>query len=106
MSKPLFIPLKAEHFDDFASGIKTHERRVYGPGWNTGTCYVGREVRLSRGYGKRYRLSGSITSVRTVPFAEIDQAHHAALIACYGAGVVRENIIEVGVYVEGVNRGQ
>lgn len=59
--KPLFIPLKGEYFDQFASGEKTVEYRPYGPRWNAGTCPIGREVVLSRGYGKAHRLRGVVT---------------------------------------------
>lgn len=59
MSKPLFIPLKAEHFDAFASGHKVHEYRLAGGRWNEATCRVGRAVVLARGYGWP-RLAGTI----------------------------------------------
>lgn len=59
--KSLFIPLKAEHYDRFASGEKTEEFRKYGPRWNEKTCTPGRKVTLSRGYGKKDRLHGVIT---------------------------------------------
>ena len=62
MSKPLFIPLKTEYFDRFADGTKTYELRLYGPRWNEKTCAVGREVILSKGYGKQHRLRGQIFS--------------------------------------------
>ena len=47
--KPLFIPLKAEYYDQFATGEKRDELRLYGPRWNECTCPVGRPVILSRG---------------------------------------------------------
>lgn len=59
--KPLFIPLKAEYFDQFEAGTKTVEYRKRGGRWNHLTCFVGRKVTLSRGYGKHRRLSGVIT---------------------------------------------
>lgn len=60
--KNLFIPLKREFFEAFASGEKTHEYRVYGPRWNEKTCRIGRRVTLSLGYGKHRRLSGIVSS--------------------------------------------
>lgn len=57
---PLFIPLKGEYYDQFASGQKDTEYRPYGPRWNERTCPVGREVVLSRGYGKQHRLRGTV----------------------------------------------
>lgn len=59
--KPLFIPLKGEFYDQFAKGEKSIEYRPYGPRWNERTCPVGREVVLSRGYGKAHRLQGAVT---------------------------------------------
>jgi hypothetical protein len=59
--KPLFIPLKGEFYDQFEKGQKDTEYRPFGPRWNERTCPVGREVVLSRGYGKAKRLRGTIT---------------------------------------------
>lgn len=61
--KPLFIPLKAEFFTAFERGEKNTEYRERGPRWNSKTCFVGRPVTLSKGYGKKHRLSGKITAV-------------------------------------------
>ena len=60
--KPLFIPLKGEYYDAFADGSKTWEYRPYGPRWNERTCSMGREVVLSRGYGKAHRLRGKVVA--------------------------------------------
>ncbi|OPY72466.1 MAG: hypothetical protein A4E63_01209 [Syntrophorhabdus sp. PtaU1.Bin050] len=65
--KPLFIPLKREHFESFESGAKTTEFRQYGPRWNERTCIVGRPVILSLGYGKQRRLKGVITAFSKKP---------------------------------------
>lgn len=62
MSKPLFIPLKGEFYDQFVKGQKDTEYRPYGPRWNENTCASGREVVLSRGYGKAHRLQGTVAS--------------------------------------------
>lgn len=59
--KPLFIPLRGEYFDAFERGEKVTEYRQRGPRWNAETCYIGRRVVLSRGYGKHRRLTGIIT---------------------------------------------
>jgi hypothetical protein len=58
--RPLFVPLKGEFYDAFADGTKIVEYRRYGPRWNERTCPVGRRVVLSRGYGRRHRLSGQV----------------------------------------------
>ena len=62
--KPLFIPLKKEHFEAFERGEKAEEYRPAGPRWNHRTCRVGRRVTLSNGYGKSRRLSGRVVSYR------------------------------------------
>lgn len=63
--KPLFIPLKREHFEAFAAGRKAFEYRELGPRWNERTCRVGRLVVLSCGYGKARRLRGTISHFST-----------------------------------------
>jgi hypothetical protein len=59
--RPLFIPLRREHFAEFASGVKRHKWRRRGPGWNARTCPVGRRVILSLGYSGA-RLFGKVIS--------------------------------------------
>lgn len=58
--KPLFIPLKREFFLAFQAGEKNTEFRRYGMRWNEKTCFVGRKVVLSLGYGKKHRVHGVI----------------------------------------------
>lgn len=66
LAKPLFIPLHAHWFDQFAAGTKTTEYRKFGGRWNANTCYPGRPVLLSNGYSKRNRLSGEIAAANRV----------------------------------------
>ena len=66
--KPLFIPLKREFFERFASGENKIEYRKYGKRWNEHTCKPGRRVTLSCGYGKQRRLSGVITEFEFVSY--------------------------------------
>ncbi|WP_456511634.1 hypothetical protein [Azospirillum argentinense] len=66
MEKALFVPLKTEHFEAFAAGRKPEEYRPYGARWNERTCWPGRRVTLSHGYGKRRRLHGTVTGFRIV----------------------------------------
>jgi len=63
--KPLFVPLKRQYFDAFASGEKRIEYRAYGPRWHEGTIVPGRPVTLSCGYSGP-RLEGTVTALRTV----------------------------------------
>jgi hypothetical protein len=78
--KPLFIPLKAQFFDAFKAGTKDTEYRLRGPRWNAQTCWLGRPVILSRGYGKQQRLTGRIVgfSYHTIPSAI------PGWVECYG----------------------
>lgn len=62
MTTPLFIALKTEYYNAFDDGTKPYELRLYGPRWNERTCPPGRRVVLSKGYGKRNRLHGTITA--------------------------------------------
>ncbi len=82
VEKPLFIPLKREWFMAFKNGLKRVEYRPYGPRWNEQTCWEGRPVVLSLGYGKSQRLTGSV-----VKFAASEAPSFSpAWIACYGSG--------------------
>lgn len=69
----LFIPLKKEWFEMFASGAKKTEYRFYGKRWNERVCRVGRRVVLSLGYGKARRLTGTIAAFNMVFFPGIPQ---------------------------------
>ena len=89
--KPLFIPLKRQHFEAFADGSKREEYRLLGPRWNETTCRVGRRVCLSLGYGKAHRMSGEITGFR----ASADPTTTAAWIDCYGPGKRLAACIEI-----------
>lgn len=60
IEKPLFIPVKTEYFEAFKNGTKLFEMREYGKRWNEKTCRVGREVVVSKGYGKNGRLHGYV----------------------------------------------
>lgn len=91
IEKPLFIPLKAEHYDAFARGEKTEEYRLRGKRWNMETCRVGRRVILSRGYGKKHRLTGVITGCHycTLP------ASLPGWLDCYGPGAGDATVIQI-----------
>lgn len=69
--KPLFLPLGAQFFDDFMSGEKTAEYRLFGPRWNLKTCIPGRQIMLSRGYGQQNRAMGIIKAVHIFELIEL-----------------------------------
>lgn len=76
--RPLFIPLMTRYYDEFANGSKTVEYRKYGARWNEGTCAIGRRVTLSKGYGKRSRITGVIVGF------EKKHQDSADWLLCYG----------------------
>ncbi len=83
--KPLFIPLKVEHYSAFADGSKTDELRLYGPRWNENTCPPGRMVVLSLGYGKKHRLSGMIWKFKKQNGRTFGSTYRLAIEACFGS---------------------
>lgn len=62
IEKPLFIPLYKKFFAQFVDGSKGAELRRYGPRWNERTCYAGRPVTLSEGYGRQNRRQAVVTA--------------------------------------------
>ena len=61
--KALFIPLNTEPYEAFKAGSKTIEWRIYGKRWNESTCIPGRGCILSKGYGKKDRLTGVVLGI-------------------------------------------
>lgn len=80
--KPLFIPLKGIFYEAFQTGIKDTEYRRHGARWNAKTCPPGRRVVLSRGYGKRRRMTGVVLK----SFISVEPTTSADWLACYGPG--------------------
>jgi len=95
--KPLFIPLKTEHFDAWKSGDKTDELRLYGKRWNERTCWIDREVVLSKGYGKKYRIAGKICSFKRQHGTTFGSTYKAAILDCYKTLDVQIAIIGIEV---------
>jgi len=95
--KPLFIPLKGEWFDKFASGEKTAEYRLYGKRWSEGHCWAGRPVILSRGYGKKSRLSGTVTRFQRLSSEVLGLEEQKAIAALYGPGNLQIAVISIEV---------
>lgn len=82
--RPLFVPLKTEYFNAFKTGTKTEELRPYGQRWNESTCQIGREVILSKGYGKHERMRGIITAFKRQHASVFGSGYRRAILACYG----------------------
>ena len=82
--KPLFVPLKTEYFEAFMSGDKTEELRAYGPRWNERTCQIGREVVLSKGYGKQNRMAGKIWRFKKQHGSLFGSGYRAAILDVFG----------------------
>jgi len=82
--KPLFIPLRSEHYESFKAGKKSEELRLYGQRWNERTCTVGRGVVLSKGYGKKDRMTGEIWKFKRQYGTTFGSTYRAAILSCYG----------------------
>ena len=82
--KPMFIPLKTEYFEAFADGSKREELRRYGPRWNEKTCPVCRDVVLSKGYGKRHRMTGRIWKFKRQHGSTFGSTYRAAILDVFG----------------------
>jgi hypothetical protein len=82
--RPLFIPLKTEYFNAFLTGQKNEELRLYGPRWNERTCPPGRRVILSKGYGKQYRIEGTIWEFRVRDANTFGSTYKASVHKLYG----------------------
>ena len=82
--RPLFIPLKTKYFEMFLSGEKMSELRPYGPRWNEKVCRVGREVVLSKGYGKQHRIKGYIREFYKRRATTFGSTYRAAIQDVYG----------------------
>lgn len=93
--KPLFIPLNTEYYEAFKDGSKSVEYRLCGKRWHKGTCYTGRAVTLSKGYGKKDRLSGFITGVRIRQAHELPVDVSEAIHEIYGEG--NHSMICIGI---------
>lgn len=66
----MFIPLKKKYFEQFATGEKTEEFRLYGKRWNERVCVPGRDVVLSCGYSGA-RLDGTISAFNVRRAADV-----------------------------------
>lgn len=82
--RPLFIPLKTEYYEQFKRGEKVTEYRLYGPRWNEKTCRVGREVTLSCGYGKKDRITRTISEFNKRDARTYGGLLRATILCLYG----------------------
>lgn len=80
----LFLPLKGKWYDQFASGQKREELRLYGPRWNEKTCHPGRNVLLSRGYGTKNRMWGNIWQFKKQHGSTFGRTYKNAILEIYG----------------------
>ncbi len=95
MEKPLFIPLQGKWFDAFAAGTKRDELRLYGPRWNERTCREGRNVVLSRGYGKAHRLAGRVWKFKRQSGHLFGSTYRAAIQEVFGTLDVEIAVISI-----------
>ena len=102
-SNPLFIPLKTQHYNGFKYGLKTHEMRHSSKRWNRRTCFPGRQVVLSKGYGNYDRLHGEIVSVDMFPAHRLSEDEYQDFIDCYGEpdGLDERMVIYLEIRING-----
>ncbi len=81
--KPLFIAVKTVYFEAIKTGKKTFEFRLYGPRWNEKSCQVGRKVTISKGYGKKHRLTAEIASFQKLHGSKIPVEHRKVLLEIF-----------------------
>lgn len=74
LDRPVFIFLRTEWFEKFESGEKKTEYRRIAGQFTRRKCVVGRRVTLSKGYGKKTRLTGGITSYAEISLARAPKA--------------------------------
>jgi hypothetical protein len=92
---PLFVPLRSEYYEAFADGSKRDELRIYGPRWNERTCAPGRAIVLSKGYGKRSRMTGRIWKFKRQHGSTFGSTYKSAILNCYGTLDVWMAVISV-----------
>lgn len=82
--KPMFIPLKTKYYEAFQDGSKREELRLYNSRWNETTCVIGREVILSKGYGKKNRMLGTILYFKKQNARTFGSGYRRDILAIYG----------------------
>ncbi len=92
--KPIFIPLKSEYYQAFLDGSKRIEYRRAGVGQFTlAKCTPGRDVTLSKGYGRRDRIRGTVVN----SWIEHHEHPTGAIADCYGHQPIDIIAIEITV---------
>lgn len=95
--KPAFLALKTPHYNDFKRGLKQNEYRLFGGRFTEKNFAPGREITLSRGYGKQDRLCGVITSFKVVDLVELPSHDQEDIISCYGQKAETHPIAVIGI---------
>lgn len=80
----LFIPLKTEYYNAFINGEKVEELRRHGTRWNEKSCALGRDVTLSKGYGKSNRSSAVITGFKKQHGTTFGSSYKEDIMDVYG----------------------
>ena len=101
--KPLFIPLKTKYYEAFEQGRKDEEYRLYGSRWNEKTCYIGRAVTLSKGYGKQNRLKGTITGFQRLSGEHLKPQTQQSLQSLYPG---KNDFAAIEIRLEEVNHAK
>lgn len=93
MEKPLFIPLMAQYYDRFIDGSKVFEYRLHGARWNEKTCYQGRRVVISKGYGTHRRAMGFIDDVMIQYMHTLHPKVRLSMQELYGSKVNEKTVV-------------
>lgn len=97
--KPAFLPLNTEYYLAFKSGLKTNEYRLFGGKYTEKNFYPGREIIISKGYGKLDRICGVITEFKIVDLPELPIEDQLDIIACYGQKAESNPIAVIGIKI-------
>lgn len=84
MEKPLFVPLNTRPYEAFKDGSKDVEMRLYGPRWNEKTCWFCRPAVLSKGYGKKNRLTAKVSSFMVLFGRQLKPDQQDAVLEIFG----------------------
>jgi hypothetical protein len=93
--KPLFLPVPTSTYEALESGKQKCEWRRYGKRWNEKHCRVGRRLTLSKGYGKKHRLSGTLVGFDTPWAYEFNELWHEYHQKTFGTLNIRFAIMHI-----------
>lgn len=94
-AKPLFIPLKTKYYEAFCDGTKSIEYRRPKDNFHPKKCLPGRQVTISKGYGKQHRQNGVIKSAILIDAKTLPEDKQTDVLAVYGDIDIKIIAIEI-----------